>query len=88
MTIGESSTQQHSGSLDQMQNGGDRTEPRAEVVPRYSKIGETATELRVSVASLRRWSKEGRIPSGRTPGGQRLFSIDELKNIIWSNDEE
>ena len=47
-------------------------------------VGEAATYLGVSAASLRTWSDKGLVPSYRTPGGQRRYSRDDLDRFIES----
>lgn len=41
-------------------------------------ISEVALRLGVAVGTVRRWSREGRIQSHRTPGGHRRFSTSEV----------
>jgi len=42
------------------------------------KIGEAAKILGVSIDTLRRWEKSGKLQSIRTPGGTRLYSLKDL----------
>jgi len=51
---------------------------------RLLNVGEAATYLGVSAASLRSWSDRGLVPSYRTPGGQRRYSRDDLERFIES----
>ena len=51
---------------------------------RLLNVGEAATYLVVSAASLRTWSDKGLVPSYRTPGGQRRYSRDDLDRFIES----
>ncbi|MBI4999640.1 MerR family transcriptional regulator, partial [Candidatus Gottesmanbacteria bacterium] len=44
-------------------------------------IGQAATYLGISPDTLRRWETKGKIKPSRTPGGQRLFSEDQLLTI-------
>ncbi|WP_041596179.1 IS607 family transposase [Halothece sp. PCC 7418] len=46
----------------------------------YVSPQEASKQLGVSVSTLRRWDKEGKIKSIRTPGGQRRFSISEYED--------
>ena len=46
------------------------------------KIGEAARILGLHTDTLRRWEKSAKITSIRTPGGTRLYSLNELKNLI------
>lgn len=42
---------------------------------------EAAALIGVSVASIRHWADQGRLPSHRTEGGHRRFEVDELR--VW-----
>lgn len=42
---------------------------------------QTASALGVSVDTLRRWEKAGRITAHRTPGGQRRFPTTEIERL-------
>lgn len=53
------------------------TESRGEV-----RIGDAAEMLGMSVESLRRWEREGRLEVVRTSGGQRLVSLDEVMRLL------
>ena len=44
-------------------------------------IGEAAKELGVSVDTLRRWEKAGRIPVERTPQGHRRYDLAQLRGV-------
>lgn len=45
-------------------------------------IGEAADYLGVSIDTLRRWEKKGKIPTYRSPGGHRYFKEEDLKTIF------
>ena len=45
-------------------------------------IGEAARRLGVSVETVRRWDRNGRISSVRTLGGQRRFTIAEIERLL------
>lgn len=45
------------------------------------RIGSAAAMLNVAVETLRRWEREGKITSIRTPGGQRRFQISEIERL-------
>jgi molybdopterin-binding protein len=45
------------------------------------RIGEAAEMLGVSVETVRRWSKDGRLAVVRTSGGQRLVARDEVARL-------
>ncbi len=47
----------------------------------YLKIGQAAKALGVSIDTLRRWERSGKIETIRTPGGTRLYSLTHLKKI-------
>ena len=46
------------------------------------RIGEAAGMLGVSVESLRRWEREGRLKTARTHGGQRLVRLSEVRRLV------
>jgi len=46
------------------------------------RIGEAAEWLGVSVETIRRWGREGRITVSRTAGGQRMVSRDEVGRLM------
>ena len=48
---------------------------------RLLKITEAAKVMGVSVSSLRRWEKEGKISSVRTPGGHRRYRISDIEKF-------
>jgi excisionase family DNA binding protein len=53
-------------------------------------IGETSDFLGVSIDTIRRWEKKGRIEAYRSPGGHRYFKRSELGNLFgkrYSRDE-
>ncbi|MGH2991274.1 MAG: MerR family transcriptional regulator [Pseudonocardiaceae bacterium] len=47
-------------------------------------VSEAANYLGVSAASLRKWSNQGLVPTYRTPGGQRRYSVEDLDEFIRS----
>jgi molybdopterin-binding protein len=49
---------------------------------RTIRIGQAAELLGVSVETLRRWEAEGRLPTTRTSGGQRLVGIAEVARLM------
>lgn len=51
--------------------------PIAELLP----IGQVARIFGVTVETVRRWNREGRIQSERTPGGQRRFTRAEVERV-------
>jgi molybdopterin-binding protein len=46
------------------------------------RIGEAAATLGVRVETLRRWEREGRLATTRTPGGQRLVPAPEVARLL------
>lgn len=46
------------------------------------RIGQAAAILGVSVDTLRRWEREGRVAFGRTEGGQRTLSAEALRTLL------
>lgn len=49
---------------------------------RSMRAGEVARALGVRPVTVRRWAADGRIPSDRTAGGHRRFSLDEVTACI------
>lgn len=45
---------------------------------------QAARELGVSLGTVRRWADMGYLPSFRTPGGQRRFSVDQIDGFVRS----
>ncbi|HEY4632987.1 MAG TPA: MerR family DNA-binding transcriptional regulator, partial [Candidatus Limnocylindrales bacterium] len=45
------------------------------------RLGQAAEMLRVTVDTLRRWEREGRIHLERSPGGQRLVPLAEVTRL-------
>ena len=48
-------------------------------------IKEASELLNVSKSTLRRWEKENKIKSYRTPGNHRRYLKDELLKLIINN---
>lgn len=42
------------------------------------RLGEAAGILKVHPETLRRWADEGKVPSVRTPGGERRFRREDI----------
>ncbi len=51
-------------------------------------ISRASKELGVSINTLRRWEREGKINSDRTPGGHRRYDLDKLRRIASTEKEE
>lgn len=45
-------------------------------------IGEAASHLGISIDTLRRWDKAGKVKSFRSPGGHRYFEKDDLDKVF------
>jgi molybdopterin-binding protein len=50
--------------------------------PMELRIGEAAEMLGVSVETLRRWERDGRIGARRTGGGQRLVRLEDVRRLL------
>lgn len=50
--------------------------------PAKLSIGNAAKFLSVSIDTLRRWEKKGKVTSFRSPGGHRYFLKEDLKNVF------
>ena len=46
------------------------------------RIGQAAALVGVSVETLRRWEEEGRVSLRRSPGGQRLVPLPEVRRLL------
>jgi len=46
------------------------------------RIGEAAGMLGVRVETVRRWEREGKLTTTRTPGGQRLIPSAEVARLL------
>jgi molybdopterin-binding protein len=46
------------------------------------RIGEAGEILGVRVETLRRWEREGKLETTRSPGGQRLVSSSEIARLL------
>jgi molybdopterin-binding protein len=46
------------------------------------RIGTAADMLGVSVETLRRWERAGRLRVARSPGGQRLVALSDVRRLI------
>lgn len=47
-------------------------------------VSQAASELGVSVATVRRWSNAGYLKGYRTPGGQRRFTREQIEEFVES----
>ncbi len=48
----------------------------------FLSIGEVAKKLGVSLDTLRRWDKSGKLVAVRTQGGQRRYTIESLRESV------
>ena len=48
---------------------------------KYTSIGHAAKTLGVSISTLRRWDKNGRLVAERTPSGRRMYSIPAISSF-------
>jgi molybdopterin-binding protein len=46
------------------------------------RIGEAAEMIGVSVDTIRRWQRNGRLKAGRSTGGQRTVPMTEVQRLI------
>lgn len=46
--------------------------------PKLLRLGEGAEILGVHPETLRRWADSGKVPSVRTPGGERRFRREDI----------
>ena len=46
------------------------------------RIGEAAEMLGVSVETVRRWERDGRLRTDRTDGGQRRVPLEEVRRLL------
>jgi excisionase family DNA binding protein len=51
-------------------------------VKQFLSIGEASEYLGVSIDTLRRWTRAGKISDSRSPGGHRYFKKDDLDNLF------
>lgn len=55
---------------------------------RFAGVGEAAEALGVSISTLRRWEKEGRLVPDHTPGGHRRYDLVKLKPELFHLSED
>ncbi len=65
--------------------GRDSSRGRVEPGRRSLTASEAAAIIGVSVATVRGWADDGRLPSHRTVGGHRRFDMDELR--VWLDEQ-
>ncbi len=53
----------------------------------YVKATEVQKNYKVSTATLRRWDSEGIIKTLRTPGGNRLYNLNDVRSAFGDQDE-
>lgn len=50
--------------------------------PKYVRVGEAARLLGISVASVRNYTKDGRLPFTLSPAGHRLIAVKDIEKIV------
>ncbi len=55
---------------------------------RYVGIGEASEALGVSIGTLRRWERTGKLVGERTPGGHRRYDLAKLRPEQFRAEEE
>ncbi len=58
------------------------------IMQRYVGIGEAAEALGVSIDTLRRWERTGKLVGERTPGGHRRYDLAKLRPELFRAEEE
>lgn len=53
-----------------------------EIIARTYKIGDFAKLIGVSVATLQRWDREGRLKAYRSPTGRRYYLREQADSFI------
>ena len=56
----------------------------SETTPQYVGINEMARILSVSIASIRKWEKDGILTPKRLPNGDRRYDIEETKKQLFN----
>jgi molybdopterin-binding protein len=46
------------------------------------RIGQAAEAIGVRVETLRRWERDGKLTTSRTPGGQRRVPVEEVARLL------
>lgn len=54
---------------------------------RYIAISDAAEALGVSISTLRRWEKEGKLKSDRTHAGHRRYDLSKIKPELFHNND-
>jgi len=49
---------------------------------KYLSIGKTAEILGVTITTLRRWDKNGRLKSTKMPSGHRRYSVEQIDSVV------
>ncbi len=50
--------------------------------PSFLRVGQASEMLGVSVETLRRWERDGRLTVKRTKGGQRVVPLSEVARLL------
>lgn len=56
--------------------------------PKYVRVGEAAHLLGISVASVRNYTKDGRLPFTLSPAGHRLIAVEDINRIVAPPEKE
>lgn len=56
-------------------------------IPQHIPIGKAAEMVGVSIDTLRRWDKSGKVQSYRSPGGHRYFLQSDLEEVFGTKYE-
>jgi len=51
-------------------------------VEKFINIGQVSKIIGVNVQTVRRWDKENKIRSIRTPGGHRRYRLSDIEKLI------
>jgi predicted site-specific integrase-resolvase len=62
--------------------------PRPRPDPEFRTPRELAAMFRVSVATIARWRREGRLPGRLTPGGRYVYAAADIQALIEDEDDE
>jgi excisionase family DNA binding protein len=56
-------------------------------MPSWLRIGQAARLLNLSVDTLRRWDRQGRLRAGRTRGDHRRYALSEIQAFAARRDQ-
>jgi predicted site-specific integrase-resolvase len=61
---------------------------RARPEPQFRTPRELAAMFRVSVATIARWRRQGKLPGRLTPGGRYLYAAADIQALLKDEDDE